>query len=221
MFAAAIPQPAHLLSGSMLATGIRDAILASSFKAHMMGTNERKPLAAVTVLKSEASAEKLTKKPARTRQPRGIGSQTDEKARSKFARMASTEQSGRAQREAQALPVMTGEELVLAVLEALEEQVLEAAKEWEVAERLPWLWRDQEGRPVVAWMDVHQHFAEYQQRSHLEAWGRLRTLAGLPAPINPVNEVITVPELVAMAEVVPGNLGRVLRRMMRPKLHSL
>lgn len=34
MFAAAIPQPAHNLPGSALATGIRDAILAASWGAH-------------------------------------------------------------------------------------------------------------------------------------------------------------------------------------------
>ncbi|MNQ89837.1 hypothetical protein D3C85_1051560 [compost metagenome] len=35
MFAAAIPQPSHGMTGGTLATGIRDALTASSFKAHM------------------------------------------------------------------------------------------------------------------------------------------------------------------------------------------
>lgn len=51
-FAAAIPQPAHQLPGSALATGIRDALVASSFRAHMApppafpgrpGSESRKP----------------------------------------------------------------------------------------------------------------------------------------------------------------------------------
>lgn len=37
LFAAAIPQPVHQLAGSMLATGIRDALLSTSFRAHMAG----------------------------------------------------------------------------------------------------------------------------------------------------------------------------------------
>lgn len=35
MFAAALPLPSHCLSGSALATGIRDALVASSFRAHV------------------------------------------------------------------------------------------------------------------------------------------------------------------------------------------
>lgn len=35
MFAAAIPQPFHQLPGSVLATGIRDALVASSFHSHI------------------------------------------------------------------------------------------------------------------------------------------------------------------------------------------
>lgn len=37
MFAAALPQPAHNMPGGLLATGIRDALTASSFRAHMAG----------------------------------------------------------------------------------------------------------------------------------------------------------------------------------------
>jgi len=37
MFAAALPIPSHHLPGSALATGIRDALVASSFRAHMLG----------------------------------------------------------------------------------------------------------------------------------------------------------------------------------------
>lgn len=37
MFAASLPQPAHNMTGSMLATGVRDALLASSFRSHMRG----------------------------------------------------------------------------------------------------------------------------------------------------------------------------------------
>ncbi|WP_429166667.1 hypothetical protein [Aeromonas rivipollensis] len=36
-FAAALPIPSHHLPGSALATGIRDALVASSFRAHMLG----------------------------------------------------------------------------------------------------------------------------------------------------------------------------------------
>ncbi|MDM5076619.1 hypothetical protein OB931_09550 [Aeromonas media] len=35
MFAAALPQPAHNMPGGTLATGIRDALTTSSFRAHM------------------------------------------------------------------------------------------------------------------------------------------------------------------------------------------
>lgn len=59
-FAAAIPQPVHQLAGSMLATGIRDALLASSFKAHMMAPPSQP--------KAEPEPMKEPSKPRRGRQ---------------------------------------------------------------------------------------------------------------------------------------------------------
>lgn len=47
MFAAALPFPSHQLPGSALATGIRDALVASSFKAHIHQQAPRRPASVV------------------------------------------------------------------------------------------------------------------------------------------------------------------------------
>lgn len=209
MFAACLPQPVHQLQGGALATAIRDALVASSFRSHM-GQAVDLPAKRKTAFCSDR--QQTTR-----RKPGGLGSQTDTRVRIKIGRQLGVWLAGRAKREAKAVPVMTGEELVEAALVELEAMKQKAEEEWEIAKLLPWPWRESEqtGRPLVAWMDVHQHFAEVRPRSHLEAWTRIRALAGLPAPANPVNEVIGVPELVAMALAVPGSLGRKMRRMMR------
>lgn len=58
-FAAALPQPAHQLPGSMLATGIRDALVASSFRAHVHKRSS-KGQAVNQMLAAESMAESTT-----------------------------------------------------------------------------------------------------------------------------------------------------------------
>lgn len=139
-FAACLPIPTHSLPGCALATGIRNALVASSFRAHM--ARELKPQPAPA-----------PKRPAAVRR-NWRGQQTLASARHKLTKERIREAAGRAQREAEAVPVMTGEELVEAVLVELGLIQTRERESWEKAERLDLPWKNVDGKPMAYWSDV-------------------------------------------------------------------
>lgn len=143
-FAASLPIPSHSLPGGILATGIRDALTASSFRAHM----------SQGVFPGEQIGEShQPPKPAPARR-NWKGAQTLAGARIKLSKERIREAAGRAQRETEQATSMTGEELVEAVLVELGLIQTRERESWEKAERLDLPWKNVDGKPMAYWSDV-------------------------------------------------------------------
>lgn len=221
-FAAAIPQPAHLMPGSALATGIRDALLATSFRAHMSRPEPVAPDRDQHPSPIEYPSEPVRQvcKPARKRGKKGEPTSLSG-VRIKLSRERAREARGRAAREAAQAASLTGEELLVAVLDHLDKVAKEEAQEWEKADRLslPWVAIDQ--RPAVPWVAVCDALGWGGcKATHL---GRLSELAGLElanvkrdrGTAPPAATLISVGELEALLGQSFGIRARQMRRAMK------
>ncbi len=211
MFAASLPFPSHCLPGSILATAVRNALLSQSWAAHCQDYYAPRPADSAAPLKNEDTPAELVVTPRPELTPKQIRTRIyNQRAREKARRL-------RRQNVAHP-PVMTGEELVLAVLEVLDSAQAEQAKEWQVAARVALPWVDVDGSPAVSWGPLAALLGEEEVRGMCEAFHRLRSLAGLPdIPSGKVPQyLIPLVELVAMVACSRTFEARRLRRMMKP-----